>query len=201
MYVCRKKSLVRKGLCLQLVDDVSVSCAISACTHMCVCVWMIQQLVQLQSVTAARPLQHKRSSDKNKQDFYFDISCGQWADPCRWCVCVGDPVVFGSVERTGRRAAAEHRGESCRLVLLSSPARSVDFITGILDSSRPSSRLRVSPVWIRRELILTDVQLLSFNLHNFRHFRILTSDAPSSRQVSFNVLMYQNRTCPPFNVY
>lgn len=42
-------------------------------THACVCVWMIQQLVQLQSVTAARPLQHKRSSDKNKQKTFILI--------------------------------------------------------------------------------------------------------------------------------
>lgn len=67
--------------------------------------------------SAARPaaVRHSSSSSatqtlfrqKQTEDFYFDISCGQWADPCRWCVCVGDPVVFGSVERTGRRAAAE----------------------------------------------------------------------------------------------
>lgn len=65
-----------------------------ACVCVSVCVRMIQQLVQLRSVTAARPPQRRA---KQTPGFYFDISCGLLANPCRRRVRLRPRSVFGSV--------------------------------------------------------------------------------------------------------
>ena len=148
----------------------------SACT--CVCVWMIQQLVQLQSVSAARA--HSRLTGENKQThgafilvFSAKLTVSQ---PVQVKTHVGDPVELGEAgqqQRRGRAAAAERRGEQRRVSASRLP---VDFIRIYRDFHRPfSDWTSTHPAWHPAALIQPS---------RLRHFRILTSDASSLRQVS-----------------
>lgn len=133
---------MRKGLCLQWADDVSVSCASRMhFPRARVCVWMIQQLVQLQSVSAARAHSQLTGENKQTQGAFIVVFSAKLtvSQPVQVKTHVGDPVELGEAgqqQRRGRAAAAERRGEQRRVSASRLP---VDFIRIYRDFHRPSS--------------------------------------------------------------
>lgn len=170
--------------------------ALSACTCVLVCVWMIQQLVQRQqsvhsSSTSAQV--HSGQTGANKQLLFTCLPAAETAS---------EPLQVGRYCRRPRSAGAVNRPESSSdtpqqhwgfvllhlpldFILIISIYRAVIACRGSSDSPRVDLT-RTRPDWHTAGFIQTP-QLV--------HFRILTSDAPTTRQVSFSLSQHMKSSC------
>lgn len=149
----------------------SVSAVPRACIfRVHVCVWMIQQLVQLQSVSAARAHSQLTGENKHTQGAFILVSSAKLtvSQPVQVKAHVGEA---GQRQRRGRTGARRGRAEAAPCVRLTPPCGFYPDLSGLSSAFVRSQTLsgRTEP-----RHIPPDIQLLSFNrpTPTFPHFDV-----------------------------
>ncbi len=185
--VCRKASGEERVMftaCVWRQCQLCLAQAPSACTHACICVCVSECVDDSAARYCGSPsahVQRKRISGAHEANkrllfWYFLLTV---RNPCRWNVCIGDPVVLGSVQLAQAGERQRNAAENAASCPLRPPCGFYHRLSGLLS---PVVFWHILSGCISSKLPLSHIQLRFRQLRQ-THFRILTSDALSPRQV------------------